>query len=1231
MAEQIDIHVAHGIGYIQEFNGVLQIGSKEKFEPMIDWLKNLVPIKVKGIGKRYAPNFSEFHTLNVHTPITDAFNYFHEKYVCNEILSRLINISQQKAQYERAFTTGDNSVTIVRNIKIEQTTSIDYVRNKIYEVRSSLLNSIDLLESTMSDVFPSDYKDFQTDVQRMKNKVYSLNQLNTLLETKIFKLHDKSILLIVGEALIGKTHLMCDTALNRLNTSQPTVLFFGHEFSNEKSIISNMISRLGITDCNEVKFLEALNKLGAEYNTRTLIMIDAINETENPRLWQNGIIEFCEKIKSYPNLALALSIRDVEKNKLITDANEKYIEEEIVEIRHKGFEGIELEAVRTFCAALGVEFPKVPIHTNRLFVNPGMLFLYIEIIKETTQKIDTTIINPTTIFKAYIEKLNKKFSQLHDVDEDDRVVEDSINRFISLGAQSNYTHFYLPQKLVSKEIKSIHEKVLEFLKSEGVLNKLNINGEISLYFTYQKFENYFIAEYLLNDFEKNKDVIFDLIKKYNRAISEALFVQVTEKLDKEIFDLNVWLIRDAYICELYIDSLIWRHPKTITEKTFKNINFILEHYNYSDDFLNVILQLSTIPNHPLNIERWHKRLLEFQLSERDYHWSIYLHNSYSNDGVVKRIISWAWDKDIGFEINDDSLYLYGLTLGWFLTSSNRVLRDGATKALVNIFTNRVDIFYKVLREFENVNDLYVLERLYAVGYGITLRSTNYTGFREFGVYIYQTIFDVKSVVEHVLLRDYAKLTVENINEICSLSIDIQKVQPPYRSTMPTSYPVIEEINKLRDSSGRGISSIISSMRTEYVGDYGDFGRYTFQANLRHFNHQPIKFQDLSNYAVKVILEEYISDMALFEDAESRLQTRSSSRYDHNFERIGKKYQWMALYKILAIVADNFEIEDYQEKKEFIPYEGTYQTYIRNIDPTTILKNKHEKDNTWVINLNADFEHLELSDIEWMRNAENLPIVSELINLEQNEKEYFILSTSFSVDGNKEKAKYRNLYYHIDTFIIEKRNLDTFVDWAKKQNFYGQDKMPKTSSFHEVYLREYPDTKAYKHIDSYYYGQMDWDDAFGHKAGQISCSVLLTSTTYLNEGQSYDKSVDEGIEIYLPNKWLINQMNLKQTLRDGEWVNDESEVVFFDQIIKSNVEFEYKSNNALLADKELLLKFLEQNGFSIVWVMWGEKQVRETEINHNHDDFLGIAEIDGFAYFDGNKIVDSDIRIVFEHQ
>lgn len=1229
MAEKLDINVTNGVGYIKEFNGVINIGSNEKFEPMIEWLKKEIPIKVKSIGKRYAPNLSAYHTLNIQLPISNVFNYFDKKYTYKKIFLQLENISLKKAQYINNSERRDTSETIMKDINIEQIKHIGYLTNKINEIKNSLLDIEEDLEVIISDdiVPPSDIKDFKTHSSLLKYKIRLLNDLLIEIENEfIYKLHIKSILLITGEALIGKTHLLCDATLNRLNLNQPTLLFFGHEFSADKSIISNMIHRLKISNCSETEFLEALNKLGMDYNTRTLIIIDAINETENPKIWQKGIIEFCEKIKSYSNLALVLSIRDVEKNKFITNDNEQYIDNEIVEIQHRGFEGIEIDAVKTFCNALGVEFPKVPLHTNRLFINPGMLFLYIEIIKETTKKIDTSIINPTIIFKAYLDKLNRDFSQKYNVDEDDRIVEESIRLFISLGTKKDYIHFYMPQRIVSSEIKSIHEKVLEFLKSEGVLNKLTIDNEVNLYFTYQKFENFFIAEYLLNDFEKNKSVIFDLINGYNGAITEALFMQIPEKLNKEIFDLNDdSLIQDKYICEQYLVSLVWRKPELISENTFKYLNLLLPKHDLYENYLDTVLQLSTIPNHPLNIKRLHKRLLEFSLVERDYNWSIYIHNSYSNDGIVNRIINWAWNKNIDFEINDNSLYLYGITLGWFLTSSNRELRDSTTKALVNIFTDNISCFLDVLKEFNSVNDLYIKERLYAVAYGITLRSDNQNGYKELAEYIYNSIFNVASVIEHIMIRDYAKLTVEYIYSLIKLNIDINKVKPPYRSILPSILPTDEEIDSYEKKSGK-VYDILRSMITESGRSgnysYGDFGRYTFQSSLKNFKLDNLRIQDLSNYAVKIIIEEMIDDKELFSQVESNLRNVSYSRNEHKIERIGKKYQWIAFYKILALVADNYKIVDRASWDDVTEeYKGTFQLSCRNIDPTSILRNKIESEYQWWLDINQNFECLELTDKEWMNSNKNLLKISDIVNISFENKNYLLMDTSFSIDGNKENDKYRNLYYCINSFILKKENLETFISWANNQIFYAR-RMPESNNFYDVFLREYPFSEAYDSINNYYNSQMNWETTFDNKENTLPCEVLLTSTSYMNEPSGYDNSVNNAINIKLPNKWIIENMKLKQSLNDGEWIDKNGNIIFLDK--GANDE-----DKALLANKEIFLEFLDNNGYTICWIMWGEKQVRDSQGGFNEKEFLGISELNSFSYLKNNIIVDSEIQVDFK--
>jgi hypothetical protein len=949
---------------------------------------------------------------------------------------------------------------------------------------------------------------------------------------------------------------------------------------------------------------------------------------------------------------------------------------------------------------LGVDFPKVPIHTHRLFVNPGILFLYIEIIKDNIKKINTDIINPTVIFKIYLENLNRKFYQKYsdEVDEDDEVIQEAIKTFISIGSKDDYIHFYLNYKVVSKKLKNLHNKVLEFLISEGVFNKIKTDDKTNLYFTYQKFENYFIADYLLNDFDKNKETIFNLIKRYG-AISEALLTQIPENLNKEIFDLNVWLVRDSYTSQQYINSLILRKVNTINDDTFKYINFILPLYDLYNDYLDVVLQLSTIPNHPLNILRLHKRLLKFKLSERDYHWTIYIHNSFIDDGIVKKIIHWAWSKDEEFEINNESLYLYGLTLSWFLTSSNRELRDGATKSLVNLFTDKIDIFLQVLKEFENINDLYVLERLYAVGYGIILRSFNHNGFKELSDYIYTTIFNKDIVVEHILLRDYARFTIEHINKLIKTSVDLEKIHPPYNKNTQWELPKIEkdvvekyrdDYRSIHDSSLSGdfkkyqvysyannflnlkicdrpheklprerYDDFFDSLNEEQTKAY-DKTRPALYESIRELKKTKIEQSDFKDLLSPEQIKEYDEVVINYYDIDKNIHsidvksikklifleamnlgwekelfeefdrnTNSGNRFEYRTERIGKKYQWIALHTVLAKLLDNYEYQDGRSSSKISNYEGTYQISVRDIDPTTILNKKEKKEKIYWFSINKDFENNQISDIKWMNSSDKLPNILDIVNIKSNSIEYFLLNMNFSLDGNKSGVKYRNLYYALDSFIVKKDDMNSIIEWMKKQNFYAE-KMPHSSCFHGTYLREYPDSSSYNYIDNDYYGQMTWDDSFGNTSSIIPAKVLLTSTSYFNEGKSYDLSVEEGIEVKLPNKWFIDKMNLRQSLNDGEWINKNNEVVFFDPTVESCCVSEYNENGVLVANKKLLLDYLDKNGYSIFWILWGEKEVRNTESSFGkNDDFLGISEISGYGYLNGSNFIESkDVK--FEH-
>lgn len=135
-----------------------------------------------------------------------------------------------------------------------------------------------------------------------------------------------------------------------------------------------------------------------------------------------------------------------------------------------------------------------------------------------------------------------------------------------------------------------------------------------------------------------------------------------------------------------------------------------------------------------------------------------------------------------------------------LTSSHRKLRDYSTKALVYILKNNIDILIEILKQFENVNDPYVYERLFAVAYGCTLLNTNYSNLDRLAIYIYEVIFNVEGeIYPNILLRDYAKNTIEyilNLRDIPEINLD--KIKPPYFQENFPEIPSDDEIKLLKD-------------------------------------------------------------------------------------------------------------------------------------------------------------------------------------------------------------------------------------------------------------------------------------------------------------------------------------------------------------------------------------------------------------------------------------------------
>ena len=158
------------------------------------------------------------------------------------------------------------------------------------------------------------------------------------------------------------------------------------------------------------------------------------------------------------------------------------------------------------------------------------------------------------------------------------------------------------------------------------------------------------------------------------------------------------------------------------------------------------------------------------------------------------MIDWAWSEDVSVKADSESTRLAAIILCWLLSSTYIKHRDEATKALVNLLSEQVEVLIETLRQFENVDDMYIYERLYAVAYGVALRTSSRDGLMKLARYVYETIFKRNNPPKNILLRDYARNIVEYAKyKGVITAVDMKKVRPPYTSTLPT-WPTDDEVN-----------------------------------------------------------------------------------------------------------------------------------------------------------------------------------------------------------------------------------------------------------------------------------------------------------------------------------------------------------------------------------------------------------------------------------------------------
>lgn len=255
------------------------------------------------------------------------------------------------------------------------------------------------------------------------------------------------------------------------------------------------------------------------------------------------------------------------------------------------------------------------------------------------------------------------------------------------------------------------------------------------------------------------------------------------------------------------------------------------------------MTLAAVPDHPLNANRLHVHLSASSMADRDSWWSTFIHRRYEAESAVDRLLDWASSPFRKYKLERSAAILYGTAVCWLFTTSNRFLRDHATKSLVQAIDDDIDVLVALIEKFRSVNDPYVKERICAVAFGCAMKTTNPARLKSLGTAMYDWIFAGEKVYSHILVRDYARGVIEAALEAGQCQeVDPRKIRPPYKSTWPKKIPSEAELKSKYGWDQDGMPQAEWARLSIYhsVMGWGDFARYVIGTNSGSFEWSDIK-------------------------------------------------------------------------------------------------------------------------------------------------------------------------------------------------------------------------------------------------------------------------------------------------------------------------------------------------------------------------------------------------------
>ena len=1033
---------------------------------------------------------------------------------------------------------------------------------------------------------------------------------------------DQAIMLL-GTWGTGKTHLMCDVAAHRFDGSVPVLLFLASTLDGESDVLDSMATSSGLATSG-TELLRESNSLGAAAGRRALLLIDGINEGDHD-LWRQSLASVARRVSEFKHLGLVVTCRRPYERQLVTDAATRYF----VDLEHWGFADQEFDVQLEFFEYYGLEAPEVPLITSE-FSNPLFLKLFCNAIQELSARSQRRkfheIASGQKTMNYIFEYFAKRVGRPIEVDfglQGPAACWQLLKSFAEQMVEDSTESLPLDVAVALASVKfTIDDNtaglLIERMAAEGLLIRQmrwrDDDQQEEVHFPFQRFGDHLIARYLLKEslnaandetvrrsFYANRPLgrVFKL-DQWGREFSspglaEALMVEFPERVRRAAVsssELARFLPRSrryaSPLASPFLDGLYWRNASSFGDDTDHLISFFLglDDVDLRARTFDTLVGLSARPGHPYSADRLQRYLFNLDMPVRDLQWSEYLRQS-DDDGPFHRVLAWA-DTSSSISRGQETIANDIKLLELGLTTTVRPLRDRITQALVQLGRRSPrSLFSETVASLE-CNDPYVPERMLAASYGVAMQLWSDPQGRElrkeltpFARQLARLMLlpGAQHATSHTLMRDYATGIIELALLVEPRSIatrHLHYVRTPADSC-PCAFIDPAAIN-------------LGAAETNSGALHMDFENYTLGRLVRDRSNYDMQHNEYQQVRLQILrrMQDLGYASASFDDIDKRIAEYNWRADDEGkTDRYGKKYSWIAYFEMYGHRSAHGLLEEWRADE---------RTSDCDVDPS--FPGPAEE---WTPDLPDNFSDSPTGKLQWLRDGPD-PDYDHLLRQDEVDGHtgpWVLLDAHINQDGSHS----RQLFTFIQVVMAPGGSVSRIREYVESREYLGNGAIPSAAEDYYTYAGEVPWSRRFsdgrrlagggarRHLEPMI-------DRF--RNGRWESGLIVEVPSHEWSWESHHSVLNQTSGVRFPAPALCEALGL---------VNHFNTFDLFDRAGRRASIFRkwppergsFFGSHILYLREDLLQRYLRDTGQKLIWVSWGERNHRPSEVDFSSAD------------------------------